>query len=163
MVSQTTMSNGVPAKPRDDTDDAARPRDHTDDAAKPRSMTFNLSHLVRDLVTLAELQTELFAADVRQSKHRLVWPLGLLLGGAVLLLACFPVALIGLAIWLGGAGLHPAAAYVAAAGIGAAVTALLLTVGWKLLVRALRTFHHSTDEFVLNLRSIKSMLKADRD
>jgi uncharacterized membrane protein YqjE len=120
-------------------------------------MTQNVSNFACDLVTLAELQAKLLAADFRESKRRLVWPLVLLPVSLVMLLACFPILLIGTA-YLFQKWLSVTASYFAAAGVGALLAIVLGYAGWRLLVSSIQLYRRSLNELDRNVQWLKMVL-----
>lgn len=136
--------------------------DHNPAGATTR-VASGVSSVVRDLVTLAELQAYLLAADFQESKRRLVLSWVFLLVGAGVLLASLSVALIALAQWFFALGLKPEAlAYLAAAGTGIVLSVVVLALGWKCLRRAAGTFRRSQGELLKNLECIKASLEVNR-
>lgn len=128
-------------------------------AEADRSIARDVSNFACDLVTLAELQAKLFLADFQESKRRVLTPVILLVVGAVMLLACFPVALIGLAwVFMKQAQWTEVPAYFASAAIGAVLAAVLSYAGMKLLGNALAVYRRSANELERNVQWLKLVL-----
>src|SRR6185295_3428396 len=84
-----------------------------------------------DVLTLAELQAQLFVADMQECGQRVRVPGLILLCGVALGLACFPIALAALALVVVQVfGTSYAAGFLTAVGVGAALSALLCAIGW---------------------------------
>ncbi len=126
----------------------------------PRAVVENLGEFLHDVVTLGELQTKLFTADVRDFKSGALVPIALMGLAGVLALGCLPVLLTGLA-WLlvDYDVLQRGWAFLVAAAGGLAVTAILGAVGWFWFRRQLAVLSRSQVELERNITWIKSVLK----
>lgn len=114
-------------------------------------------------MTLAELQAQLFAADVRESGQRIVMPGLVLLCGAALGLACFPIALVPLApLLIQVFTMSYAAGFWVAVAVGMVLSALLCAVGWSRIREHMRILQRSQQELFRNLRWIQRVLERKR-
>jgi hypothetical protein len=68
--------------------------------AVSKGLARDMGEFAHDVFTLAELQAQLFAADVQECGRRVLVPGLVMLGGVTLGLACIPFALAALALWL---------------------------------------------------------------
>lgn len=115
--------------------------------------------LLGDVMTLGELQVQLFRIDWEQCKARAVVPLVTLAIGAVLLLSCVPVALVCLALFIDElTRLTPAASFLVAVGIGLILGGLLALGSAWYLRNSFAMFKRSQSELDQNYRWVKSML-----
>ena len=122
--------------------------------------TRNVSAVVQDMITLVELQGQLFAADYRESKRRVIAGAVAIVVGVLLLMAALPVALFAMAALLISAGYSAAAAYGLAA-LGAALVATIAAfAGWRLARSSVTVFARSRDELTRNLETLKGLLGA---
>ena len=125
----------------------------------PKAVAKNMGEVLHDLVSLLELQIELFKIDVRDAFKRLAIPVALLLLAAVVAIGTIPVALLCVAAAIAAGGGLPywlAALIATLLGFGAAA-ALALT-GRRMWLTFLRPFDRSRDEFQRNLKWIKRVL-----
>jgi hypothetical protein len=136
-------------------------RDDQNAAGTTARVASSASSIVRDVLTLAELQAHLVAADFQEGKRRFVLTGTLLLVGAAALLAGLSAALVALAQGFIALGVRPdALAYLAAAGVGIVLSAAIFALGWKRLHHAAGAFQRSRDEFRNNLECIRAALDA---
>lgn len=118
---------------------------------------------VKGVLTLMELQAQLFVADLRECRQRGLVPGFFLLCGISLGMACFPMALAAVALLLIEAyKISYAAGFLIAAVIGAALSGLLITIGWFQVSKQLAVLQRSQQELVCNLRWMKKILERDR-
>ena len=126
----------------------------------PNGVAKGMGELTHDIVSLAELQFELFRIDCREGLKRMLVPVVLLLFAGILALGTMPVALMFVAEFLVQvAGLSRAAAFSIAAVIGFVVAVALGVAGWCYLRGAVRVFERSRDELARNVTWIKNALK----
>jgi membrane protein implicated in regulation of membrane protease activity len=112
---------------------------------------------------LADLQARLFGSDVQECSRRALVPGLVLLAGAALGLACFPVALAALALLLIQVlGTSYATGFLLTAVVGAVLSALLCAIGWFQVHKRLAVLRRSQQELVRNLRWIKKVLERNR-
>lgn len=146
MVQQTKIneSNGVPQ-------------------SASKGLARDVSEFAHDVLTLAELQAELFVADVQECRQRTLVPGLVLICGLALGLACFPIALAALALLLIQVlGTSYAAGFLLAALVGAVLSALVSVVGWIQVRRHVAVLGRSQQELVRNLQWIKKVLERSR-
>jgi hypothetical protein len=145
-------------------DDQAKVSEHNGSpSAASKGLVGDVGEFAHDVLTLAELQAQLFAADLRQCRQHVLVPSAVLLAGAALGLACFPIALAAAAllvieIFETTAG----SAFLLVAVIGAVISALVCVIGWIGVRRRLAVMQRSKQELVRNLRWIKKVLKRTR-
>lgn len=116
-----------------------------------------------DVLTLAELQAQLLAADVKECRQHLLGPALLLLGGAAVSLACVPIALAALALFLVQFfNTSYASGFLLASVVGAILGVLLSAAGWRHVGRQLAVLRRSKHELIRNLSWIKKVLNHSR-
>jgi hypothetical protein len=121
----------------------------------------NFGECARDIVNLAELQSQLLAVDVKQSARRMTVPAVLLVLAVVMILGSFPVLLMTIAYALiEGAGWPHWAGFLLATGIGFLVGGVLAASGYMLLRNAIPRLERSRKELADNLRWLKDSLSA---
>ena len=126
----------------------------------PNGVAKDMGELTHDIVSLAELQFELFRSDCRKGLKGLLMPAALLLFAGIVAAGTVPVALICLAELLAqAAGLSRAAAFSIAALGGFMVATALAVVGWSRIRGVDRVFARSRDELTRNMTWIKHVLK----
>jgi hypothetical protein len=129
----------------------------------PKALARDVREFAHDVFTLAELQAELFVADMRECGQRVLVPSLVLLGGVALGLACFPIALAALALLLIQVfETSYAAGFLLAFLMGAVVSSLLCAFGWLKLRARIAVLQCSQQELVRNLRWIKKVLVRSR-
>jgi hypothetical protein len=128
--------------------------------APPDGVAKDMGELTHDIVSLAELQFELFRNDCREGLKGLLIPLALLLLAGIAAAGTVPVALILIAEFLSQtAGLSRAAAFAIAALGGFVVAAALGIAGWSQIRGAGSVFQRSREELTRNMNWIKHVLK----
>ena len=116
--------------------------------------------LLHDVITLAELQAQLFGVDARESAGRIALPVSLLGAAAVLGASSLPLLLIFLAFLLRDyAGFGAAWAVLTAAVVGLVLSGALVFAGYLGLLKAAKPFARSRDELTQNLAWLKEVLK----
>lgn len=129
--------------------------------APARSMGRSVRQLGSDVITLMELQAELFQVDVREWVQSFIRPLIALVAAAIILLATAPVALISLGYLLAATTELPLwGAMMTAAGIGLGVAALSASIGVWLLKRDRRILHRFSTELRKNVQWLKETLRS---
>jgi len=122
-----------------------------------------VGELLHDVVSLAELQTQLLAVDARECVQKAQLPLVLVVAGATLALGAIPVLLLSLGealvLWL---SWERAAAYFVAGLIGVIGGAVTIYVGWRQSAAILAVFDRSRAELAENIRWIKYALTRGR-
>ena len=129
----------------------------------PKALVRDVGEFAHDVLTLAELQAQLFVTDVRECRRRAFIPGLVLLAGAALGLACFPVALTALALlFIQVFETSYATGFLLATIVGAILSTLLCVSGWFLVRERLTFLRRSQEELVRNLRWIKKVLERNR-
>ena len=129
-------------------------------ATPPRAVANSVGELMHDMVSLAELQCELFRIDCREGMRQVLIPCALLLFAGTLAAGSVTIGLICLAqLLVQLAGLSQAAAFLIATLAGLVLAALSGVVGWVYLRRAMRMFSRSREEWAHNVTWIKRALK----
>jgi hypothetical protein len=128
--------------------------------ARPNGVAQDMGELTHDIVSLAELQFELFRSDYRGGLKGLLIPIGLLLVAGMMAIGTAPIALILMAeLLVQAAGLSRAAAFSIAALSGFIVAAALGVAGWSQIRGVGRVFERSREELTRNMTWIKHALK----
>jgi hypothetical protein len=126
----------------------------------PNGVAKGMGELMHDIVSLAELQFELFRIDCRDGLKRMLIPVALLLSAGIGAAGAVPVALIFMAEFLAQvAGLSRAASFSIAALSGFIVAVAMGVVGWFSIRGVVRVFARSRDELTRNMTWIKQALK----
>lgn len=118
--------------------------------------------LVHDLISLFELQAQLFLKDLGELKSGAVLPIAMLIGGIIIAFACAPVVLLTLGWCLAEiSGIPLWAAMAVSVVLGGVVPAAILTiVGWSRLKQQSVVLQRSTAELKANSRWIKHRIKS---
>ncbi len=128
--------------------------------APPNGVAQDMGDLTHDMVSLAELQFELFRNDCRKGLKGLLTPFALLLLAGIAAAGTVPVALICVAELLAqAAGLSRAAAFSITALGGFSAAAALGVAGWSHVRGVGRVFRRSREELTRNMTWIKQVLK----
>ena len=126
----------------------------------PNRVAKDMGQLTYDIMSLAELQFELFRNDCRAGMRGLLVPVALLLLATIVAVGSVPLALIFIAEFLvQAAGLSRAAAFSIAALGGCIVAVALGVVGWSHIRGIGRVFERSREELSRNITWIKRALK----
>jgi hypothetical protein len=126
----------------------------------PNGMAQDVGELTHDIVSLAELQFELFRNDCHAGAKGLLIPVVLLLGAGVVALGTVPLGLLLVAeLLVQTVGLTRVAAYFIAALSGVSMAVALGVVGAFYLRGVSRVFERSREELARNLAWIKHALK----
>jgi len=119
-----------------------------------------MGELTHDIVSLVELQFELFRVDCREGLRRILIPVAMLLFAGIVALGTVPIALMLVAEVLArAAGLSWVAAFAIAAMSGFLVALALGVTGWFCLRGVVQVFERSHEELTKNLAWIKHALK----
>lgn len=116
----------------------------------------NVGDLGRDVAALVELQLKLLEEDLRDAGHRAAVPAALLAGALVLALGCVPVLLIALARAIELSGVPPWASLLIAGLLALVASGLAGLAGWLRARSCLKILNRSYQEFLQNLRWVKS-------
>jgi uncharacterized membrane protein len=127
--------------------------------SQPAASTGGMNDIGHRLVTLLELQTELFRIDLRNGVKRLVAAFLLLCAVVLAGIASACILLILIAEFLADLGLVRSAAFGIAALIGLAVTVAAAFVAFASLRASLRAFDGSREECLRTIRWVKNTLK----
>lgn len=146
MVSKTTDLNG-----------ASRIREDS----PPVAMARNVAEVTHDAITLGELQLKLMQADWEEGSGGVKFGLVAIVVGALALLSCLPVLLIGLGFALTEWFSLSASTGMALSGLLGLVSAILsAVVGYFMMKQGVATFGRSKQELRRNVLWIKSVLKS---
>ena len=133
---------------------------HGSTPAPPNGVAKDMGELTHDIVSLAELQFELFRDDCRQGLKGLLISLGLLLVAGIVVFGTVPTVLIFIAeLLVQAAGLSRAVAFSIAALSGVIVAVALGVAGLSYIRGVGRAFERSQEELTRNLTWIKHALK----
>jgi len=128
--------------------------------AAPNGASQGMGALTHDMMSLAELQFELFRNDCHAGMKGLLIPVGLLLVAGIVGLGTVPIALLLMTeILIQVAGQSRAWAMSIAALTGFIVAVALAVAGWSQLRGVGRIFQRSREEWARNLNWIKLALK----
>lgn len=132
-------------------------------ADESNGLAWDVGAFANDAVTLTELQSQLLAADMRECS-RLIWvPSLFLLSGLALGLACFPIALVTLALSLVEfLQMSYFMAFLIVTGVGAIASALLCIFSWMQVRQRMAVLQRSRDELLRNLSWIKRVITRNR-
>jgi hypothetical protein len=126
----------------------------------PKGVAKDMGELAHDVVSLAELQFELFRIDCREGLRRILIPLAMLLFAGIVAVGTVPIALTFIAEFLMLAvGLSRLAAFSIVALSGFIVALVMGVVGWSYLHGAVRLFERSREELTRNMTWIKHAVK----
>jgi hypothetical protein len=119
----------------------------------------SIGQILHDIVTLGQLQAQLFQLDARDAMVRIERPLFALAAGAVLAVCSVPIALIGIAFLLTDvAHLSRLAAFWITFVFAIFVAASLIAYAIAWFRKPPRLFECSREELVNNIERIKEML-----
>jgi uncharacterized membrane protein YqjE len=122
-------------------------------------LAWDVSSFANDAMTLTELQTKLLAADLRECRRRSWVPSLVLLAGLAIGLACFPIAMVTLAIGLVQfLGTSHFTAFLIVLVTGASCSVLLCVISWRRVRQHVAMLQRSRDELVRNLRWMKRVI-----
>lgn len=143
MVDETTMNLQNESKP-----------------APPSGVANDMAELTSDVMSLAQLQFELFTTDCRTGMRGLLTPVVLLLGAGIAAFGTVPVGLLLMVeLLVQGAGLSRVAALSIAVLSGLLMAVVLGAVGWSVSRGVGRVFKRSREELIRNLAWIKHALR----
>jgi len=126
----------------------------------PQAVARSSMEFLHDLITLGELQAKLLLLDAQEGLTRLAIWAGVLAVGALLALACFPVCLAVIALWIAElGGLSTAQAFTISLLLGLIVAAAMIGAGIY-TIRSRATFlQRSWTEWRQNVRWVKETLR----
>ena len=129
--------------------------------ASPHVLAQNMAGIAHDVITIAELQVQLFAVDLRALRDGLVRGLVILVIACALLLAVLPTALIGTGLWLADVAHVSTAAGLLWVAFGAVLLVIgLLLAGWRQLERQRVGLERSKKELRANLAAMRQVLSS---
>ncbi len=112
-----------------------------------------------DMATLAELQAQLAAADLKESLQQAALPLALLAGGVIGLIGAVPVVLLGVAGLLTTAlKISSAWATLLTGGVVVALALVVIIVSGSKIGPSFSSFRRSREELTRNLAWIRTVL-----
>jgi hypothetical protein len=128
-----------------------------------RAMARDVGEFADGVLTLAELQVQLFVADAKEYSRRALIPGLVLLCGMTLGIACLPIALAAFALWLIQVfEISYAAGFLIVAAAGMVFSLLLCVLGWFQVRKCWKVLQRSQRELVHNLGWIKKVLQHQR-
>ena len=129
----------------------------------PQALARDVGEFAHDVLTLAELQAQLFVTDLQECSRRALVPGLVLIAGVALGLSCIPLALAALALLLIQVfETSYATGFLGATIVGAILSALLCVIGWLQVRKRVAVLQRSRQELVRNLRWIKRVLERNR-
>jgi len=132
-------------------------------SSAPKGLAGDVREFAHNVLTLAELQAHLFVADVQECGQRIMIPGIVLICGVVLGMACFPLALVVLALFLVQLfEVTYAMGFLIAFAAGAVLSALLVAIGYLQVREHAILLQRSREELRRNLNWIKKVLKRSR-
>ena len=128
-----------------------------------RGFATGAGNFAQDVLTLAELQAQLLAIDVRDCRARITVPVVLLLGGFAIAFACCPIGLAAFALCLiQFFNTSYATGFLIAFIVGAILGTLMSIIGWRRVGKRLAVLKRSQHELARNLRWIKTVIGRSR-
>ena len=126
----------------------------------PNGVAKDVGELTHDIISLAELQFDLFRSDCRNGLKGLLIPVALLLFAAIVAAGTVPLVLICIVeVLVQAAGLSRAAAF-SITGMGGVIAAVALgIVGWSQVRGVGYVLARSREELTRNMALIKQFLK----
>jgi len=129
-------------------------------SSPPNGVVKNVGELMDDIMSLAELEFQLFKIDCREGRKQMLIPVAMLLVAGTVAVGTVPIALILIAeLLVQSAGLSRAVALSIAVLIGLIVTMGIGVVGWSYIRGVARVFERSREELNRNMAWIKRTLK----
>jgi len=123
--------------------------------SESETITHSAGQVVRDIMTLVELQVKLFRNDVGDTAARFLRPAAIFMAGVLLLLATIPVCLLAIAQVLMAIGLPAVAAYTLVALISLIVAGAMAVWAWQRFRTMPPAFTRSREELAQNIAWIK--------
>ena len=129
--------------------------------SSPHVLAQNMAGIAHDVITIAELQVQLFAVDLRAWRKGVVRGLAIWAIAGGLLVAVLPTALIGTGLWLADVAHLSTAAGLLWVAFGAMLLVIgLFLVGWRQLVRRRVGLQRSKKELHANLAAMRQVLSS---
>lgn len=141
-------------------DDDHDPYGQADFPSPAGGIRHGVAQIVRDAITLAELQAQLLQVDLRNWVTATFAPAAVLVTIAlVAALATLPVLLFSLAYFLAdAANITLASALLAAAGVGLVTAAICAVLAWQKITRSREAFTRFRAELARNIQWLKQVL-----
>jgi len=112
-----------------------------------------------DIATLAELQAQLAAADLKESLQKAILPLTLLVAGVICVIGALPIALLGVASLLAAAlKISAAWAMLMTGGVVMGVALIVMALSALRIGPSFSSFRRSREELTRNLAWIRTVL-----
>lgn len=126
----------------------------------PQGVARSSIEFVHDLITLGELQAKLVMVDVKQGvQHLAIWA-GVLIIGGFLALACFPLCITAIALWIAEAwNLSIAQAFGLSVFLGLLIAAGMIAAAVYGLRKHANFLERSWTEWRQNVRWVKETLR----
>lgn len=119
----------------------------------------DVSDLAHDVLTLAELQAQLLFTDVKEGSQNARMPSLLLFFGVIFAVACAPIALVALALFVVEIfTVSYAFGFLIAAVVGAALSGTMCAIGAYRLGNSFKVLNRSRKELECNVRWMKNLL-----
>jgi len=130
---------------------------------KEPNVATSMSELTHDVIELAELQTQLFALDVKSTTRKTRTSLILAVVGICLLLGSIPIGLMAIAyMFIERLAWSQAAGLAVAMLIGLVLSGGFLAAGYAQITKGMGAMKRSRDELSRNIAWIKSNLRSQR-
>jgi hypothetical protein len=124
-----------------------------------RDLREHMASMARNINRIAELQTQLLAADLGRARATMVAGVSCWSAALALTVAFLPVAIGGLGLWLSDVTrLTPAGGLLTAAGAFAVVAAVLGVIGWNQFRKQRDLWRTSLGELGRNLAAVREAL-----
>jgi uncharacterized membrane protein YqjE len=121
----------------------------------------NMAGIAHDVITIAELQVQLFSIDLRALRNGVVRGLVIWVIAFTLLFAALPTALIGAGLWLADLAHLSTAVGLLAVALGAFLLVMgLLISGWRQFTRQRAALNRSRKELHNNLAAMRQVLSS---
>jgi hypothetical protein len=127
-------------------------------APESETVRQSVGHVVHDIITLVELQGQLFESDAREVGERIARPVIVFAAGTLLFVATVPVCLLTIAEGLVASGVSRAAAYALVAVTSMVAAAGMAAWAWQRFRRMPSGFVRSYEELTYNWSWIKESL-----
>ncbi len=118
-----------------------------------------VAEFIDDLASLAELQAQLATADLRDAARKSAVPMVVTTVGLAMMVASFPVALLGTASLLASAlRIHQGWAMLVTAGVATVLGGVTASLGGRRLSHSFESFRRSRKQLMLNLSWVRTVL-----
>ena len=155
MGTQTFHRNGSSKRSR-----ARDGQSQVDNRLPPLGVAQSIGSMVGDVVSLSELQLQLFKRDSTAALQRTYLGAAVAIVGGLILLACLPVALMALAYLLNqNSELSLGLCFALVSGVGVLSGGAITFFGVRKLRKVGNVYRRSQDEFKRNVQWLKTALK----